>query len=178
MDETSRGYLLSELDRSEAEFLGTLAPVTEEEANFRPGDGSWTILDCIEHAAVVETTMCGMVRSSYEVLPEPLIRPDFEAKLSRNVVRRGRKVEAPESAHPHSRFATLVEATTHFREVRARTRDYVASCADDLRARTVVHPFVGNITGFECLLMIVGHPLRHAAQIREIRELWLAGATG
>jgi hypothetical protein len=178
MDEASRDHLISELDRSETEFLDTLAEVTEEEANFRAGDASWTILDCVEHAALVETTMCGLVQTRYEVLPEPLIRPDFEAKLSRNVVRRGRKVEAPESAHPHSRFATLVEATAHFREVRARTRDYVGSCVDDLRARTMAHPFAGTITCFECMLMIVGHPLRHAAQIREIRELWLAKALG
>ena len=51
MDEPSRAHLLAELEVSEAEFLGVLAGVSEEEARFRVGEESWTILDCVEHTA-------------------------------------------------------------------------------------------------------------------------------
>lgn len=178
MDEASRAHLLGELDRGEVEFLAALAGVSEEEASFRTGEASWSILDCVEHAAAVETMMCRLVKSRYDVLPEPLVRADFELKLARNVVGRRRKVEAPEMARPRARFTTLAEAVAHFRHARAMTRHYAASCTGDLRSRTVVHPFAGTLTCFECLLMVVAHPLRHAAQIREIREQWLAKAAG
>jgi DinB superfamily len=178
MDEPSRAHLLAELEVSEAEFLGVLAGVSEEEARFRVGEESWTILDCVEHTALVEAAMCSLISSKYEVLAEPLRRPAIEAKLSRNVLRRDRKVEAPEKARPKSRFTTLAEATDHFRQVRSSTGNYVISCTDDLRSRTMMHPVAGKLTCFECLLMIVRHPLRHAAQIREIREQWRARESG
>jgi hypothetical protein len=31
------------------------------------------------------------------------------------------------------------------------------------------HPLIGAVSGQEMLLMMIGHPFRHAAQIRELR---------
>jgi RNase P subunit RPR2 len=72
---------------------------------------------------------------------------------------------------PRGRFASLAAAMEQFVASRERAIRYVESCADDLRGLSTVHPAFGRITCHECLLLLIGHPVRHAEQIREIRRL-------
>ena len=55
---------------------------------------------------------------------------------------------------------------------RERTIHWVESCLEDLRTLSMVHPAAGHITCCECLWVLIAHPVRHAEQIREIREAW------
>ena len=82
---------------------------------------------------------------------------------------RSRKVPAPEPAHPRGRFTTLSEAVESFCRSREQTIAYISSCQEDLRRLKMEHPLIGAVSGQEMLLMMIGHPFRHAAQIRELR---------
>ncbi len=83
---------------------------------------------------------------------------------------RSRKFEAPEAARPKGRYATLQDAIAEFERVRGRTIAFVETYTDDLRARMTMHPLRGQVTCYECLLMVIMHPIRHSAQIEELKH--------
>ena len=55
-----------------------------------------------------------------------------------------------------------------FSNVRERTIQFVENCHEDVRTLLIEHPVVGRINGYETLLLIAVHSMRHAGQIEEI----------
>ena len=49
--------------------------------------------------------------------------------------------------------------------------EFVSNCQSDLKAVEIQHPIGGLVNAQECLAILAMHPARHAAQIREIREV-------
>jgi len=167
MEDIDRKFLIERLQQGRAEFLDAIAGVSEEEARSRPGQERWSVLDCAEHVATAERGLLAGFRNPAPV--EATGASELETKILAHGANRSRRVEAPERARPAGRFASLAEAATAFQDARAETIRFVESCATDLRACTVQHPLRGQVTGYECMLLIIMHPIRHAAQIREIR---------
>ena len=168
MDEAGRRSLLAQLESSRAALLDAVAGVSPEEALPRPVPGAWSILDCVEHVA---TTEAFLLRGITQATPlaEPAAPGRLEQKILSGGANRTRKFEAPEAARPRGRFASLADAVAGFERARGRTARYVAEFSGDLRASTTVHPLLGAITCYECVLLMVTHALRHAAQIEEIK---------
>ena len=122
----------------------------------------------MEHLAIAEEVGLGRLQNA-EPLAEPVRLPEREAQLSTNVRSRAVRVQAPPTALPKGQYTSLAEAMAHFCAARQRTIEFVGG-ASRLRALQVVHPFFGPITGYEFVLLLIGHPMRHAEQIQEIRE--------
>ena len=180
MDENEKRVLLDSLRQSQAAFVGALDGVSEAEAVWKPAPDQWSVLECAEHVAVAEALMFGLV-SNGTPIAEPA--PDDRSREERFrkaalAPDRSRKFAAPETTRPHGRFASLSEAVAQFVASRERAIRYVETCSEDLRSLSTVHPFAGRITCQECLWLLIGHPVRHAEQIREIRGLARARAAG
>jgi DinB superfamily len=169
MNEADRRFLLSELQKGRAALLDAVAGVTDGQAAFRSAPDKWSILDCIEHVTAAETFL---LRGIIQATPtEKAAGPsELEGAILANGANRSRRFEAPESARPKGRFVSLGDAVAGFESARDRTLQYVVSDDGDLRACTMQHPLRGNVTGYECLLLLVMHPIRHAAQIEEIKS--------
>lgn len=75
-----------------------------------------------------------------------------------------------QSLRPEARFSSVEGALRAFLEARESTVRYLETVDDDLRARKTIHPVAGEITCRECLALLIGHPLRHIDQIREVRS--------
>ena len=84
-------------------------------------------------------------------------------------VDRSRRHDAPAPTRPRGRYATLEEAAAKFRSNLDATLVFVTTCAVDLRTLETTHPIGGLMTASECLRVLAAHPLRHAAQVRELR---------
>jgi hypothetical protein len=174
MDETDRRLLLEALGESRETFLRALDRVTEAEAVWKPAPGRWSIFECAEHVAVAESGMFRGVRHGTPVTEAGFADPAREQRIRRAAANRNRKWVAPEPVRPSGRFASLAEATAQFVERRERTIRWVESCPENLRTLSMVHPAAGRITCYECLWVLIAHPVRHAEQIRETREAWRA----
>ena len=164
---TDRDQLLEKLTSGRDEFLASLEGVTEEQAAAKPATG-WSILECAEHVAIVEENLRRRLMEQSSPTDREMPR-QREALIVARAADRGRKVPAPEVALPEGRFATLAEAVESFRRSREQTIAYIASCQVDLRRLTMDHPLIGAVSGQEMLLMMIGHPFRHAQQVREMR---------
>jgi uncharacterized damage-inducible protein DinB len=162
-----RDELLDKLNSGRAELLASLDGVTEEQAAVKPATG-WSILECVEHVAIVEEGLRRRLMEQASKAADELPR-QREALIVARAADRSRKVPAPETAHPRGRFTKLSEAVESFCRSREETIAYISSCQEDLRRLTMEHPMIGAVSGQEMLLMMIGHPFRHAGQIRELR---------
>jgi uncharacterized damage-inducible protein DinB len=160
--------MLADLAAGRRDLLEALRGITEDTAARSPGPGRWSVLECVEHVAVAEDLLFGNITASRAVEGAAI-----DERRERLIPLRGRDrsvpVEAPEAARPTGRYATLAAAVERFAAGRERTVRFVEECHDDLRARLTTHPLIGQVNCWETLLMMAMHPLRHAAQIREIR---------
>jgi hypothetical protein len=178
MDENEKRLLLESLRLSQEAFLGALDGVTEAEAVWKPVPERWSVLECTEHVAIAEGLMFRAVGHGTPIADPATHDRGREERFRNEAVDRRRRFVAPEMTQPRGRFASLAAAMEQFVASRERAIRYVESCADDLRGLSTVHPAFGRITCHECLLLLIGHPVRHAEQIREIRSLARKGMAG
>jgi uncharacterized damage-inducible protein DinB len=170
--------LLALLRASRERFLASFAGVAEADCRRSPAQGSWSVLDTVEHLTTAETIQLRLI--STQRAPRPAEAPNREQAFLHIVADRSRKMEAPEAARPSGRFATLADAAAQFK----KTRDGVIQFAEqnsvqEMRADEVKHPHpaAGNVSLYEMLIIMARHAERHAAQIEEIRETLKAHST-
>jgi hypothetical protein len=160
--------LITNLKNSRETLRESLAGITEEDARKIPGTGRWTALECVEHLTIAEEAMLGRLKTG-EALADPIHLPEREVGMAAGVASRTKAVQAPLAALPTGRFASLAEAVEGFTAARGRTIEFLET-APNPRALQVTHPLFGPISGYELALIMASHSLRHALQIREIRE--------
>lgn len=165
--------LLALLEESRATWLDSLEGVAEDEGRWRSAPDRWSILDCAEHVANVEHRILRTLQNAPAIpaTPADALREAgiYEITRSRNAY-----ASAPEFVRPAGRYATIAEALSAFVEKRNRAVGFVAEYRGDLRAIGATHPLLGPCNGYEYALIMAGHPVRHAGQVREIREAWRA----
>jgi uncharacterized damage-inducible protein DinB len=162
-----RHSILEQLAEAVPALENELDGVPEAQARQAPGEGRWSILDCLEHVALAEATMLHLIAN--ESTPAEAVTPGREDKFLRHSTNRARTFTAPERARPKGSFASLNIALDALRERRAQTIRFIEQCDGDLRDRKTLHPVAGQITCRECLALLIGHPMRHIQQIREIK---------
>jgi hypothetical protein len=143
--------------------------VPEEHATWSPNPESWCALQIAEHVAVTEHgmfRMLGMAGNS-EASAE---NPKREASLAKMMLNRGRTAPAPGRVLPTGRFASVGEALQRFADSRARTVQFAKGTDIDLFGLAVPHPFFGAVNGYEFLVTMAGHSLRHVAQLQELQR--------
>ncbi|HEX4602351.1 MAG TPA: DinB family protein [Candidatus Angelobacter sp.] len=173
-----REFLLSLLRASREKFLGSFAGVAEADCRRCHAEGSWSVLETVEHLTMAETIQLKLI--TMQRVPRPADAPDREQFFLQVVADRSRKMESPESARPTGRFATLTDAAAQFKKTRDGVIQFAEqNTAEDMRATEVRHPHpaAGNVSLFEMLIIMARHAERHAAQIEEIRNALALNAT-
>ncbi len=168
MQDDERNTILERLRAAGPALEGELSGVSDAQATFRPA-GKWSILDCVEHIAATEAGMFHLITEGSS--PAETADQGREEAFLRNSTNRERKFTAPEGISPRARFASVDLALRTFQRRRSRTIGHIETVdGGDLRNRKTQHPVAGEITCRECLSLIIGHPMRHLEQIREIKQ--------
>jgi DinB superfamily len=158
------------LRESRVRFLASFADVAEEDCRFRPSEGAWSVLDCVEHIAAAETLMLTLLQGQRR--PRATDAPNREKIFLERMGVRTSKAESPESGRPTGRFPTLADARRQFELSRAAAIRFAEQNTEDLRSTEVTHPhpLVGDVSAYEMLIIMAKHAERHALQIEEIRS--------
>lgn len=162
--------LLALLHESREKFLNSFAGVSDDESRRKTADGSWSVLDTVEHLTVAEKLMLRLITTARS--PRTAGEPNREEIFLNRMTDRSRKLQAPEGGRPTGRFANLAEAAAHFKEAREKAIEFVASSTEDLRTTEVTHPHpaAGTVSTYEMVIIMARHAERHALQIEEIRR--------
>jgi hypothetical protein len=154
----ARGYLVE-----------TVSGLSRSQWNFRPDNDSWSIADNLEHLVLIEGgvhAIIGNMINALEAEPghEESEMDDF---IISEVPKRSFKVKASSiSVCPANRW-TGPEALESFIASREQTMQLLG--APLLRGRVMPHPIFGPWDGYQWLLAVASHSMRHTSQIREVK---------
>jgi hypothetical protein len=168
-----RETALALLARSRTAVLNAVDGVTEDQARWKPAAERWSILEYIEHLAVSDDALVGMVKRSLEGPAHSETedeRKEREQKIRATPIPRGVN-RAPEHLRPVARFDSLSDAVAAFLAARERTIEYARSTTDDLRSHFTTHPVLGQMDGFQWLCGNARHAESHASHVVEIRGM-------
>lgn len=153
----------------------TLGRLTDEQSSSLPEGEKWTIKQIVEHLAMVEdgmTRICSKLlakaqtdgKLSNDRLNIPASFDEKSAEIARI------KVEAPERVHP-SEGKTIAESLAKMDETRIRLNDMQPLFETyDCTTYKFPHPFFGDISAAEWLILLGGHEARHIRQIKNLLE--------
>lgn len=169
MDE-DKSLILDRFQEAEAALAAALAGLDFASASVKPAPDRWSILEIVEHLAVSEEQLLDCLRHAW---PSPVSTADpaREARLESLALNRERRIEAPEPVLPTGACTTLDDALGRRLAVRVQTLRFIRDFPGDLRCTMVQLPFISRpLNCYEMLLLMALHPIRHAAQIAELRQ--------
>jgi len=169
MNPEERASVVERLHLSRDIFLDAVAGLSAAQAMYHPRPDSWSIEQIAEHVAVSEHEMFRLITSQYANLDAPA-SSENEVGVRERALDRSIRIECPEECRPMGRFASFVEAILSFTAGREEAIRFISEGQDNLRMRSVVHPYAGQISAQECLILLIAHPRRHAEQVRDIKS--------
>ncbi len=171
MTSAERAYLLEQLEATQKTVLSSIQGVSDAQWKFKPAPNVWSVQECAEHIILAEDYL--LTTTTDKILKTPAAprlataNAEYDRKFFEGIQDRSNKATAPEPIVPAGKFASPADAAREFTARRAKTIAYVKSTNDDLRAHAVPGP-VGQMDGYQFLVLLASHSARHSAQIREV----------
>ncbi len=153
----ARGYLFE-----------SVSGLSAAQWNFRPDNDTWSIAEILEHLVLIEGRVHAIIGSMIDC---PEAEPGHKEReiddfIINEVPKRSIRVKAPAPVCPISRW-TGPEALELFIASRDQTMQLLA--APLLRGRVRPHPLFGPWDGYQWLLAVASHTMRHTGQILEVK---------
>ena len=170
MTSAERETLLKNLEESRERLLHMANSLSRDQLHYRPAADRWTVAECVEHIAMVESRVLGVIQKTLEAAPDSSKRSALEGKddaLIAGVVSRLTRYQAPEPLVPTGRWPDE-QLLNEFEGTRQQTRAFAASTNADLRRHFYRHPALGELDLYQWLLLIAAHCDRHRVQSEEV----------
>ncbi|MDN5202498.1 DinB family protein [Fulvivirgaceae bacterium BMA10] len=165
-----RSKAIDHLKTSQSDLMKTIKGLSEEQLKFKPNDETWSIEECVEHIAISESAIFGIVEMSLKAEADPAKRDELkfsDDQVIGLITNRDQKVKTREEFKPQNNFGSFDGSVKKFKEKRNDNIKYVKSTGDDLRNHYFEFPF-GLVDSYQVILFLSGHSVRHTSQIKEI----------
>lgn len=162
--------VISEFNKSTKHLLRSLKSLSSNQLNFKSSPETWSIAECVEHIAISETNIFGLLESALKTPADPSKRSEVkmtDQQIIGMMVDRSNRVKTPEAFEPSGKFGSHKETLKAFLKKRKQNVKYVKKTDDDLRNHYGKLPF-GTLDGIQILLFISAHSERHILQIEEV----------
>ena len=168
-----RDRAMSELHATRKRFLDSIAGLSQRQWNFKPAPQVWSIAQIADHVVVSEGELFDALQKKILASPaQPGKRGTTKAK-DEQVLKvfpdRSQKRKAPANLEPAGKWATQSAAVSEFKKLRDAHIAYVDQTQDDLRAHFTENRVMGEIDGYQWMLLISAHTERHVLQIEEVK---------
>jgi len=171
LSEEDREFGAKHLEQTRDAIVGATKGLSEAQWHFKPAPERWSVAECLEHIAVVEDFLFGIVTDKVMQAPVESVEGGDSKETDKLVLSmvpdRSQRFQAPEPVRPVGRWAGPEETLKHFLESRAHTLDYMKQ-TPDLRAYAMDSPLGRKLDAYQWLLYISAHSERHTKQIREV----------
>ncbi len=167
-----RAALEADLERSRQVLIEAGRGLTASQWTWKPAPDRWSVAECLEHVAIVETLLSGRLNRMVgaQVDEEAAARVvGREAAAQKAGTSREAKRQAPEMARPAARFGSVEEFDAHFTPLRVQTIEFVRTSDAPLHALVEAHPAIGELSAHQWLWFLSAHCERHAEQAKEVR---------
>jgi hypothetical protein len=171
IDARERGFVLEQLEASEARLLGLVEGLSPVQWGFREDAERWSIAEIIEHLVVFEGFITAAVTNALAgpaELEKMALAGAKEPLVLGLAESRDKKLKAREATRPVGRWMDGAELVAEFRKARARTIAFAAETECDLRGHFFSHIAFGDLDCYQWLVVIGQHTWRHGLQVEEI----------
>ena len=166
--------VLTVLEESRDALKHAVASIPEALHGARPSEGRWSVAEIIEHLAIVEGRIAGMLTEKINAArsaglgAETDTTPVAPMLDVAGVISRSKPIIASEASQPNAGLS-VEDGLQRLSGHRSGLREAVVS-ADGLALGTVEasHPRLGTLNVYQWLLFLAGHEGRHTDQIREV----------
>jgi uncharacterized damage-inducible protein DinB len=166
--------LLDHLDGRRSDLVRAVAAVPTGLRERRPGPDRWSVAEVLEHLALVERRVGGLVATQLATARQAGLGVDTESSPVvptldvEALLDRSRRLAAGAAVHPTEGLDASA-AWTRLDQARAALVDTLTA-ADGLALGevSVPHARLGELTLYQWVAFVGAHEGRHAAQIREI----------
>jgi len=170
LSDAEREMAVNELTKTKDRLTSTIEGLSDEQLNFKPTPESWSVAECVEHLAISEGMIGGMLQGALQTPADASKRDSVQIadeKLMAMISSRDQKVKTGEAFEPSGKFGSHEETVKAFTDKRGEHIKYVKTTEDDLRNHYGQLPF-GTIDGLQILLFMSGHTERHVKQMEEV----------
>ncbi len=163
---------VDQLNKSKEDLINAVKGLSDDQLNFKPTADSWSIAECVEHIAISESKLFGLMQSTLQADADPTLRSEVKMtddQILGMITNRSTKVKTRESFEPKESFGGFKGSMKAFLDGRDNTIAYVKSTADDLRNHYYDFPF-GKVDSYQIIIFLSGHSVRHTLQINEVMQ--------
>ncbi len=165
-----RDRAMSYLHATQKQVTDTIEGLTPAQLDYHAGPNQWSAGDCLEHLALTESGLFGMLKGpvmSSPAAPEKTaLTSGKDDAVIKAISSREVKAKAPEMFVPSHKWKTTAATLAAFRAARKETIAYVETTPAGLRLHFTQTPMV--MDGYQLILMIGAHTERHLAQMKEV----------
>lgn len=158
--EAARADIEGLAERSSALLDRIERATNDEQRNWRPAAGAWSMVEIVQHIALATA---GMFRTTHPASTSLRWRGVPKVALMTRVLRSRIKIRAPVSAIVPRPGATWDEARTRLSDAVAKWREFVEGDSFDTTAFR--HPLTGRITSAQTARFVAEHFDHHVRQI-------------
>jgi DinB superfamily len=167
MSPSEREHLSKHLAETRENLLCVTRGLSPTQLQYKPAQDRWSVAECLEHIAVVETLVLGNIHKTLEQADALSALAMADDAITKRVVDRSNRAKAPAPIVPTGRWSCEL-VLGEFEGARQRTTDFVASTDLPLRQHGFPHPRFGYLDCYQWLLLAAGHGERHRAQVEEV----------
>lgn len=166
-----RAHVVKLLQDSMEATIKAVEALSDAQWNYKAAPDKWSAGQVSEHILKSEALLFGVVEKTLTAPVNPDWAAQTESKtamLEKAVLNRDQKFQAPEPLQP-SGSLTRADFIKQFREARARTIKYAEETNEPLKEHTADHPALKTLNGYQWLLLMPLHNMRHNLQIDEVK---------
>lgn len=173
MTAEDRAKALNWLRESQKQTLDAVEGLSDEQWNFKPAPGRWSVGEVVEHIYLAEGLLFKQVEAAMAAPFNPNWKEKTKGKsefIERVMVNRTGKAQAPEQIVPVGKL-TRSELIEKLKSARAATVKFAEQTDAPLKSHTSEHPFpvFNTLSAYNWLIYIPLHNIRHNQQIDEVK---------
>jgi hypothetical protein len=172
LTKSERAAAVSELNHTKNRVNITVKGLSSAQLNFKSSPDAWSIAECLEHIAISEENIFGLLVGSLQSPADPSKRAEVkmtDQQLLDIIRSRDRKVQTREAFKPTGKYGSYQTTLDAFLNKRHDNTGYVENTQDDLRNRYATLPF-GTVDAYQVILFMSGHTERHVRQMEEVKQ--------
>jgi hypothetical protein len=173
MTAQERDLLIDLLMSTQKRLIAATEGLTAAQWTFDPGPDRWSIAECAEHLALSEHALLGLVCG--QILQSPTNPDAAVAACGRDGVvvaamrDRSNRMKTFDFLEPRTIAPTPSAFAGTFVTRRAATLQYVREAEDRLHHHFAPLGALGDLDGYQWLLLLASHTERHVAQMDEVK---------
>lgn len=166
ISELDRERLVAHLEMTGSWLIDEVSGLSQAQLDFRRAPGTWSILEVLEHLAVVGPIYWNDLQNGVKSTSRAPVPGSSDANILWYGIDRTNREKAIPSEIAPGKLRDLQAGLTAYKKTHAQLLEYVKTTQDDLRNRTVARQ---GCDAYQWALLISTHEQRHILQIRELK---------